>query len=238
MTPDAIKQALAEHAKWLAGVGGTSANLRWADLRGADLSGANLSGANLRGADLSGANLSGADLSGANLSWADLSGADLSGANLSGANLRGANLSGANLRGADLSGADLSGANLSGADLRWANLSGANLSGADLSGANLSWANLRGAEGLPEDEALLRRVCEAALAPGALDMQTWHTCETTHCLAGWAITLSGHAGRALETAVGPATAGALLIPRASHLFFATTDRATEWCREYLATPPA
>jgi uncharacterized protein YjbI with pentapeptide repeats len=198
MTPDAIKQVLAEHAKWLAGDGGTRANLSWADLRGADL----------READLRGANLSEANLREANLSWASL-------------------------READLSEADLREADLRGADLR-----GADLRGANLREASLSWADLSGAKGLPEDEALLRRVCEAALAPGALDMQTWHTCETTHCLAGWAITLSGHAGRVLETAVGPATAGALLIPRASNLFFATTDKATEWCREYLATPQA
>jgi len=94
-----------DHQKWLAGTGGTYANLSGADLRRADLrcgdlSDADLSGANLSGADLRGANLSGANLSDANLSHADLSDANLSHADLSGANLSGANLSGANLSGA------------------------------------------------------------------------------------------------------------------------------------------
>jgi hypothetical protein len=33
-----------------------------------------------------------------------------------------------------------------------------------------------------------------------LDMSTWHTCETTHCRAGWVVTLAGTKGKALEKA--------------------------------------
>jgi hypothetical protein len=29
-------------------------------------------------------------------------------------------------------------------------------------------------------------------------MSTWHTCETTHCRAGWVVALAGEAGKALE----------------------------------------
>jgi hypothetical protein len=29
-------------------------------------------------------------------------------------------------------------------------------------------------------------------------MGTWHTCETTHCRAGWVVHLAGDAGYALE----------------------------------------
>ncbi len=29
-------------------------------------------------------------------------------------------------------------------------------------------------------------------------MGTWHTCETTHCRAGWVVTLAGEAGKKLE----------------------------------------
>ncbi len=29
-------------------------------------------------------------------------------------------------------------------------------------------------------------------------MRTWHTCEKTHCRAGWVVTLAGEAGKALE----------------------------------------
>ena len=97
-----LPEIFANHKKWLAGDGGSRADLSGADLSGADLSGANLSRANLSGANLSRANLSGAnlyvaDLSGANLSGANLYVADLSGADLSRANLSGANLSGANI---------------------------------------------------------------------------------------------------------------------------------------------
>ena len=34
--------------------------------------------------------------------------------------------------------------------------------------------------------------------PDALDMSTWHTCETTHCRAGWVVMLAGEAGKELE----------------------------------------
>lgn len=29
-------------------------------------------------------------------------------------------------------------------------------------------------------------------------MGSWHTCDTTHCRAGWVVTLAGEAGKALE----------------------------------------
>jgi len=164
-----------------------------ANLSGATLSGATLSGANLRGADLRGVDLSGADLRGV-----DLSGADLRGANLSGANLRGAYLSDADLRYADISGVDISGANLRGANLRRADLSGVDLRGAKLLKA-------------PVVPQLHTRMLAAISAPGAgLNMGAWHSCETTHCRAGWAVVLAGEAGRALENDVGPAMAGALI----------------------------
>jgi hypothetical protein len=41
-------------------------------------------------------------------------------------------------------------------------------------------------------------VYEAASAPCALNMSTWHTCETTHCRAGWVVALAGEEGRRLE----------------------------------------
>jgi hypothetical protein len=152
-------------------------------------------------ANLSGANLSGANLSGANLSGAYLSGADLSRANLSGADLSRANLSRANLSRANLSGADLSGANLS----------RANLSGADLSGANLSGANLP--DGVPVVENIDAQILKAIEAGGKLQMNAWHTCATTHCRAGWAITLAGEAGHNLEQKFGSDVAGTLIYAK-------------------------
>lgn len=44
-------------------------------------------------------------------------------------------------------------------------------------------------------------------------MSMWHTCQTTHCRAGWAITLAGDAGRVLEWAIGASAAGALIYAR-------------------------
>jgi hypothetical protein len=42
------------------------------------------------------------------------------------------------------------------------------------------------------------KLLEAVSQPRALDMSTWHTCETTHCRAGWIVTLAGEPGRKLE----------------------------------------
>lgn len=153
---------------------------------------------------LMGINLRGADLSRANLMEADLSRADLMKADLSRANLREANLSRA----------DLSHANLRGADLGGANLRGANLMEADLSGADLSGAYLRGAAlqiSAPVIHDIHKKIYEALTKEGnELDMKTWHTCETTHCRAGWAVHLAGESGRLLEDTMGTSAAAALI----------------------------
>jgi len=116
------------------------------------------------------------------------------GSDLSGANLRGAFLPKANLTKANLTKANLIGANLTEADLPKANLTRANLIGANLTEANLAGTDLRGADltdtvGLWEVE---RQIAEAAriyaliqLDGNRLEMGDWHTCETTHCIAGW-----------------------------------------------------
>lgn len=219
-----LKEVFERHKKWLRGeVGGERADLRDSDLSGADLRDSYLSRTNLRGAALSGADLSGADLRRANLRRANLGGANLSGADLRDANLSEANLSEANLSGAILSDVDLSDADLSRADLSDAvliytnlrnsdlsrtNLSGANLNGSNLSGTNLSGANLRDCPvTIPNIHS---RVYESASQPGCLNMRTWHTCETTHCRAGWVITLAGDMGRALEWAMGTPAAAAMI----------------------------
>ena len=120
----------------------------------------------------------------------------------SSADLRGAVLSGAVLRGADLSGAVLRGADLSDADLRGADLSGAVLRDADLSGAVL--------REIPVVENIDAKILAAIEAGGKLKMTDWHTCKTTHCRAGWAVTLAGEAGLKLEEKFGPAVAGTLI----------------------------
>jgi hypothetical protein len=239
---------------YLAGAYLEDAYLAGADFEGANLAGANLEGAYLAGADLEGANLEGANLAGANLAGADLAGADLAGAYLEGANLDGADLAGADLAGADLAGANLEGAYLAGADLAGAYLAGADLAGArnkpDLSThlepkepyvrkAPSASARLESARQyrernpkVPVVEHLDTKILDAVSSPGnALDMATWHTCETTHCRGGWAIHLAGPAGYALEERLGSVEAAARAIYRAStgrvpH-FYATNSRALE-----------
>ena len=234
MTDQAIAETVAEHAKWLANpkLG------RRANFSGQDLSGAQLTGANLTNADLSGSLLTSADLTGASLYCANLRGAslnccDLISADLRRANFRGAYLRRANLRGADLDSAELSDADLTGARLAGANLNHAYLSGATLTDANLTNADLTGADLLgyqipviPHlDAKIYSRITDGM---GFLEMGDWHTCETAHCRAGWAIVVAGAEGARLENEVGPAAAGALIyaVSRPGRLpNFHATDRA-------------
>jgi len=190
----------------------------FSELRGIDLSWVDLKEVNLRDANLREANLERIDLIGANLDKA----------NLKEANLRSANLSQANLMIADLIGADLSQANLEGADLRNADLRKANLTKANLKGTNLGDVNLKDAN-LTEtkldyqiESGLLKKIAEVALKEDNLDMNYWHTCDTCHCIAGWAVTLAEN-GRKLEEEYGTANAGLLLLGAEAHSHFFDDD---------------
>jgi hypothetical protein len=143
-----------------------------------------------------------------------------SGAYLRGAYLRGADLSGAYLRGADLSDAYLRGAYLSDAYLRGAYLRGADLSGADLRGADLS--------GVPKIPKIHQSIFTAASQEGALDMGSWHgVCGTTHCRAGWVVSLAGDAGKAMEFCMG--------TPAAAALIYLASDPKIEKIPDFYAT---
>jgi hypothetical protein len=51
----------------------------------------------------------------------------------------------------------------------------------------------------PVIENIHQKVYEAVTErPDALDMTAWHTCDTTHCRAGWVVYLAGDAGKTLE----------------------------------------
>jgi hypothetical protein len=173
---------------------------------------------------------------------ANLDGANLDGANLDRANLDRASLNGANLDGANLDRANLNGANLNGANLDRASLDRASLVGASLNGASLNRANLVGATGIviaADAPQRLQAAAAAAIQEGALEMATWHFCETTHCLGGWLIHQAGEAGRLLEAAVGPEAAGLMLggVDAHSH-FYDSNEAATEWLRSVLARSTA
>jgi len=91
--------------------------------------------------------------------------------------------------------------------VRWARKSGANLRGADLSGADLRGADLSDCPvKIPN---IHQTVFEAASQPNALNMGSWH-CGTTHCRAGWVVTLAGEGGKALEYAMGTPTAATVI----------------------------
>jgi len=80
---------------------------------------------------------------------------------------------------------------------------------ADLSGANLRGATLQ--MSVPVIPDIHKQIYEALTKEGnALNMKKWHTCETTHCRAGWAVHLAGSAGKTLEDKVGSNVAGALI----------------------------
>jgi hypothetical protein len=164
--------------------------------------------------------LRGVDLFGARLSEALLAGADLSDAALGHARLYRADLRGTKLRGASLFRADLSCADLAEADLTDAGIRHAIWTG----------ANLTGVTGLPVAPVvpdLHKQIAEAVGQDGEnLDMLDWHhPCGTTHCRAGWAITLAGDAGEWLESKFGGSTAGALI-------YWASTGMIPEFFAEY------
>jgi hypothetical protein len=128
---------------------------------------------------------------------------------------------------ADLSGADLSGADLSGADLSGANLSGADLFRADLSGAKIP--DVSKLDGLRSN--IFSQVCAT---PENLNMKSWHShCGTTHCLAGWAVTIHPE-GKLLESIFGTNAAAALIF----HVcegevpdFYGSNEEAMEWLKK-------
>jgi hypothetical protein len=62
---------------------------------------------------------------------------------------------------------------------------------------------------IPVIENIHRVVYDAVSRPGALDMGQVHACETTHCRAGWVVTLAGGPGEELEKRFGWLLAGML-----------------------------
>jgi len=69
-------------------------------------------------------------------------------------------------------------------------------------------------------------------------MDDWHTCETTHCRAGWVVALAGKEGKELELKTSTLFT-AMAIYRASSdigvspsMFFVSNEEALEdmkWC---------
>ena len=205
MNPTRLSKILADHALWIEGKKGRRVNLTNADLSNCDLTGANLRASKLPRAILRNAILTGANLSGADLTKSDLTGADLSRCDLTDARLTNAIMVKSNLTDAILVHADMTDCKLTGAQLLRADLTNAVMANADLNGAILTGYNVPAIAHL--DARIYARITSGG---GTLSIDDWHTCATTHCRAGWAITIAGEAGAKLEREVGPAAAGALI----------------------------
>ena len=137
-----------------------------------------------------------------------------------------------------------SGADLRGAVLRGAVLRGAVLRDADLSGAVLSGAVFDIEPATPEQAIKnLDTVREIILdKEDRLHMNDWHLngdwrkrtcleeaeCGTGHCLAGW-LQVCSTDPKIRE--LFPATAGILLAPIASHMFYKSNYEVLEWLRD-------
>jgi len=132
----------------------------------------------------------------------------------------------------------LHGADLRDADLSDAVLSDAVLCGADLRGAVLRGADLRRALGLPiaaDAPARLLAVAQAALAsPDALEMGSWHKCETTHCICGWAEHLGGPLAELIIRTQGNDFGGLMLLGVEAHAhFYSTNEKARKFLQSVI-----
>jgi hypothetical protein len=141
--------------------------------------------------------------------------------------LRGAYLEGADLRGADLRGADLRGADLEGAEGLDANNRPKPLTDEEYQQRAADYR-----ERFPEVPVVLAldsAICNIVNSgQGQLEMGAWHTCETNHCRAGWAIHLAGKQGYKLEAKYGSRVAGGMIYRASTGRwpdFFASTEEA-------------
>jgi hypothetical protein len=69
---------------------------------------------------------------------------------------------------------------------------------------------------VPSIENIHQRIYEAVSQPQALNMGNWHSCETTHCRAGWVVHLAGKAGYALEKFHNTELAAMLIYRESGH----------------------
>jgi hypothetical protein len=64
-------------------------------------------------------------------------------------------------------------------------------------------------------------------------MSTWHTCATTHCRAGWVVTLAGEEGKRLEKKTSTLFAAMIIYHKSSDIkvhiprFFDNNNQAME-----------
>jgi len=179
---------------------------------------------------------------------------DLTGINLSEQNiyydLHNCCLDHANFSYSNLSECDISNSSLRYANLENANLDYCNLSNSDLTGVNMvdiiTFKNANLINTILDyqiEEGLLEKVAHTILnQPDRFDMKWWHSyydeeddnlneCNTIHCIAGWAVTLSDK-GKQLEDKLNSTElAGLLLLGNEAHShFFDSDEQAIKWLK--------
>lgn len=165
------------------------------------LSRAITNGADVRAVKLPNTNMQRLFTEDVDLSNSDFSGADFEDARLCDTNFTGADLTSANFTDVVLHNCDFTNANLTGADFNTKYLTGSIFTNVILDDTVIPV--------IPNIDATILSV----ITTQNFSMDHWHRnmrCGTTHCRAGWAITLTGEAGKCLEAAYGPAMAGALI----------------------------
>ncbi len=70
---------------------------------------------------------------------------------------------------------------------------------------------------IPKIENIHSAVLSAVEQPEAFDMSAWHTCDTTHCRAGWVVTLAGKEGKALEDQTSTEFAAMMIYKESSDI---------------------
>ena len=145
---------------------------------------------------------------------------DLRGAETGDIDLRGAKTGYIDLRGAETGYIDLKGAKTGYIYLRRANTGYIYLTGTKINGYSV--------HRLTDQRKLLARCAQTILAhPETLNMSNWHSCPTTHCLAGHAVVI-GEA-QEMEKYIGPEMAGLILLgPEAAKRFFDSNKSVLSW----------
>lgn len=87
---------------------------------------------------------------------------------------------------------------------------------------------------VPVIENIHQKVLEVTSNPNALNMAYWHSCETTHCRAGWVVHLAGKEGYSLEKKTSTLFAAMQIyhksnpgIPVSPTRFYGTNEEAME-----------
>jgi hypothetical protein len=70
---------------------------------------------------------------------------------------------------------------------------------------------------IPIIENIHQKILEATSADGALDMSEWHTCDNTHCRAGWVVFLAGKEGKDLENKTSTEFAASQIYKKSSNI---------------------